>query len=171
MKLSFVGDGPQLAAVRDESRQLGIGESVSFLGERFDIAAILSQAHIFALASNWEGFPLSILEAMRAGLPVIASDVGGVAEAVVDGVTGFLIPSGDLNALQARLSTLVESPSLRRTMGKSGRARYEADFTLEQMLQKTLAVYQKALLGADVAHRISSRATTVAERSHRVASS
>jgi glycosyltransferase involved in cell wall biosynthesis len=116
-----------------------------------DVPDILASAHIFALSSNWEGFPLSILEAMRAGLPVIASDVGGVAEAVADGRTGFLVNPGDLDTFRSRLLSLVESPGLRAQMGWAGRERYEAHFAVEGMLNRTLAVYRLAAAGASAA--------------------
>ena len=154
VKVSFVGDGPRLQALKGHAERLNIGNRVNFLGQRFDVTEILSRAHIFALTSKWEGFPLSILEAMRAGLPVVASNVGGVREAVLDGETGFLIDCGDSAALRTRLESLIEDPSLRRRMGNAGRARYESTFTLEQMVRKTLAVYQMAALGVDAAHTL-----------------
>ena len=145
-RVVFVGDGPLLAALTTQAEQLMIRDRVEFLGQRFDIAEILAQAQIFALATRWEGFPLSILEAMRAGLPVVASNVGGVAEALIDGETGFLAECGDVDQFRDRLSGLLDDPLLRRRMGDAGRTRYQANFTLEQMLQKTLAVYQMAAL-------------------------
>lgn len=146
-KLVFVGDGPLLSAVKEEANQLGLGNRVRFLGQRFDIAEILADAHVFALATRWEGFPLSILEAMRAGLPVVASDVGGVSEAIDDGVTGYLANCGDVDQFHARLQALLDDPGLRRRMGNAGRARYQSHFTLQQMLAKTLAVYRKSVRG------------------------
>ena len=150
-QLVFVGGGPKLAMLRAEAHELNVANRVEFLGDRFDIAEILAGGHIFALASKWEGFPLSILEAMRAGLPVVASNVGGVAEAVADGQTGFLVERGDVSALRTRLHSLLHDPALRRKMGAAGRQRYEAAFTLEHMLRKTLAVYQMAVLGVRAA--------------------
>ncbi len=106
---------------------------------------VLAEAQVFVLATNWEGLPLSVLEAMRAGLPVVATDVGGVGEAVVEGKTGFLVPRGDEEALKARLRTLLLSPDLRASMGEAGRRRYEEAFTLERMLRETWRVYQEVL--------------------------
>ncbi|MFC6919164.1 glycosyltransferase family 4 protein [Meiothermus taiwanensis] len=144
-EVELIGDGPLQPFAEEQAARLGIGDRVRFVGARNDVAERLARAHIFVLASNYEGFPLSILEAMRAGLPVVASNVGGVAEAVTDGETGFLVPRGDLQALRGRLAQLIENPQLRAQMGVAGRARYKAHFTLEQMLEKTLAVYEKAL--------------------------
>jgi glycosyltransferase involved in cell wall biosynthesis len=140
-RLVFVGDGPTRQAVEMQGYELGLSDRIDFLGQRHDVEEILANSHIFALPTNWEGFPLSILEAMRAGLPVIASDVGGVREAVTDGETGFLVPAGDEGALRARIAQLLESPNLRQRMGRSGRNRYESDFAVSAMLRKTFQVY------------------------------
>ncbi len=115
------------------------------MGVRDDTATILASSQVFVLSSRREGFPLSILEAMRAGLPVIASDVGGVGEAVEEGKTGFVVPPADVDALSDRLSRFIDSPLLRQTMGEAGRKRFLNMFTLEQMVEKTLAVYHDVL--------------------------
>lgn len=141
----FIGDGPTSPEVEEEAASLGLQNKVKFLGTRSDVPELLSKAHIFVLPSNWEGFPISILEAMRAGLPVVASDVGGVREAVVDGETGFLVPRADVGALRERLSALLRGPRLRARLGAAGRRRYEANFTFERMLEKTLGVYDGVL--------------------------
>jgi glycosyltransferase involved in cell wall biosynthesis len=146
-RVLFAGDGPLMESLKSEATALGISGHVAFLGQRFDIPEILAGAHIFALASKWEGFPLSILEAMRAGLPVLASNVGGVSEAVTDGKTGYLVGCGDVDQFRSRLRALLEDAGLRRCMGIAGRKRYEMDFTLQQMLDKTLAVYRMAVRG------------------------
>jgi glycosyltransferase involved in cell wall biosynthesis len=150
----IIGDGPTRPALEAAAERLGISDRVEFLGQRLDVAELLAGAHIFALPTKWEGFPLSILEAMRAGLPVVASNVGGVAEAVVDGETGFLVPNGDSAAFREDLRRLVESPALRRRMGEIGRAHYEAKFTLDAMLRKTLAVYHKAVSSAQTTEEL-----------------
>lgn len=144
-RLSLVGDGPRRGEVESLVRALGVGERVEFLGERDDVAAILARSSAFVLASNWEGFPLSTLEAMRAGLPVIVSDVGGAAEAVTEDVTGFLVRQHDRAGLRARLSVLLGDSHLRGRMGAAGRRRYEAEFTLTHMLDRTAMVYEAAV--------------------------
>ncbi len=142
VRVVFVGDGPTRPAVEQLARTLKVADRIVFAGERLDVADILNDAHIFALSTNWEGFPVSILEAMRAGLPVIASDVGGVRESVVQGDTGFIVPPGDEAELRHRLVQLVESPALRCVMGASGRRRYEQNFTVRMMADKVLRVYE-----------------------------
>jgi glycosyltransferase involved in cell wall biosynthesis len=108
-----------------------------------DVDKRLAEAQVALLITNWEGFPRSILEAMRAGLPVVASAVGGVAESVKDGDTGFVVPQGDVGRLRSRLQQLVADSELRIRMGRSGRQRYERNFTLEHTVEKTLAVYHQ----------------------------
>jgi glycosyltransferase involved in cell wall biosynthesis len=145
--LDLVGDGPLRPEMETLASSLGIQERVHFLGQRRDVDRILSQSQISVLVSNWEGFPLSILEAMRAGLPVVASGVGGVAEAVADGKTGYVVPQGDAEALRNRIERLVASPDLRVELGTNGRRRYEQHFTLDRLVAKTLLVYQNVLAG------------------------
>jgi glycosyltransferase involved in cell wall biosynthesis len=142
-RVLFAGDGPHLEELQKEAFHAGVHDRVEFMGRRLDVERILSKAHIFALPSKWEGFPLSILEAMRAGLPVVASDVGGVSEAVDDGRTGFLIPRGDASTFAQKLDILAGDPFTRRRMGNAGRKRYEEQFTLKIMLQRTMEVYRK----------------------------
>jgi len=128
---------------RSLAEELGISDRVVFSGQRRDVAERLAAADIFVLASRWEGFPRSILEAMRAGLPVAASDVGGSGESVVDGKTGYLVPREDPEALRTRLGELMASPDLRLQLGKAGRERYEKNFTFDAMYGKTLTVYKE----------------------------
>ena len=143
--LDLVGDGPLLPQVQKLAQELGLGERVRFWGSRPDVDRLLAEAQIFVLASRWEGLPLSVLEGMRAGLPVVASNVGGVREAVVHGETGFLVERGSQSQLKARLEALFSDPALRVRMGSAGRARYEAHFRLEKMLERTWRVYVQVL--------------------------
>ncbi len=142
--LELVGDGPDIDACRSLAAGLGIADRTVFAGQCRDVAERLARADIFVLASKWEGFPRSILEAMRAGLPVIASDVGGCRESVVESETGFLVPREDPESLRSRLAELMSSPELRRKMGKAGRERFERHFTFDAMYEKTAAVYREA---------------------------
>ena len=143
--LDLIGDGPLEASARAQAAALGISDRVQFPGACRDVAARLAQCQIFALASRSEAFPFTILEAMRAGLPVVASDVGGVGEAVVHGVTGFLSPRGDAEGMREHLARLVGDPILRQELGNQGRRRYEDHFTFDRMLSRTRAVYAEAL--------------------------
>jgi glycosyltransferase involved in cell wall biosynthesis len=100
----------------------------------------LKNADIFVLTSNYEGFPITILEAMSFGLPVIASDVGGVSE-IVDNSVGYLIKRGDKEGLKRALKELIDSKAIRLEKGNNARKRIEESFTLDKMLSKTEQVY------------------------------
>jgi len=144
-ELELVGDGPLLPQAQALAEELDLGERVRFLGRRLDVDRVLAGAQVFVLASRWEGLPLTVLEAMRAGLPVVASDVGGVKEAVLEGETGFLVPRGDEGALRSRLALLLRDPALRVRMGRAGRRFYEEAFTLDRMLRKVWEAYASLL--------------------------
>lgn len=144
-ELELIGDGPLTESIRARANSLGIGERVLFSGLCNDVPERLSKADLFVLASGFEGFPLSILEAMRANLPVIASDVGGVSESVVEGTTGFLVSKGDKDALANRLRLLITHPELRMRLGLQGRSFYEREFSFDVMYNRTFEIYQRVL--------------------------
>ena len=146
-ELDLIGEGPLTGQMQSLAEALGLGGRVRFLGQRTDVEQILAKAQVNLLVSNWEGFPLSILEAMRAGLPVVASSVGGIDESVRDQDTGYLVPRGDVGLLRDRIARLLASPALRLRLGASGRGRYEQHFMLDHSVSKTLAVYQDVLAG------------------------
>jgi len=141
--LHLVGDGPDQDRWREWVRSKGWDHRVVFHGLSLDVPSLLSQAEIFVLASRWEGFPNSILEAMRAGLPVVATDVGGVTEAVTEGLTGRTVPVEDPQALARALEELVADRNLRISWGAQGRARFDAEFGFPTMLEKTEAVWDR----------------------------
>jgi glycosyltransferase involved in cell wall biosynthesis len=143
--LELVGGGPLEATLKQQAVELGISDRVDFLGHIADPSARLRSAQIFVLASRSEAFPYSILEAMRAGLPVIASRVGGIPEAVEHGGNGLLTPPRDVDALERVLSQVLSAPTLRKKLGDNGRRRFLASFTFDQMFAKTMLIYQQAL--------------------------
>jgi glycosyltransferase involved in cell wall biosynthesis len=124
--LVVVGDGPERASLERLARELGISDRVCFQGWQKDARRHLTTFDVFALASRFEGFPLVIVEAMLAGLPVVATSVGSVSEAVLDHHTGLLVGSGDVAALTAALGSLLSDPELRLRMGAEGRERARA---------------------------------------------
>jgi glycosyltransferase involved in cell wall biosynthesis len=144
-RLFFVGDGPTRAEVEAESQKLRLSDRIAFLGDRGDIADVLASSDLFVLSTKWEGLPLSILEAMRAGLPVISSDVGGCSEAVDHGITGFLTPPCDVRKLREKLESALSSKPLLRAMGEAGRERFDRDFRIESMIKKLMNVYHDAI--------------------------
>lgn len=138
---SFVGSGPERAKVEARANSLGLSERVRFLGDRDDVAELLAQSHLFVLCSGYEGLPISILEAMRAGLPVIASHVGGCAELVSDQITGRLARSGDVEHLRECLAGLLADRRLLQAFGQAGRRRFEGEFRVDRMVRQTEAAY------------------------------
>lgn len=145
LRLDFVGDGPDQETARQLAADAGVADRITFLGRRTDVSEVLARSQIFILSSHSEGFPVSTLEAMRAGLPTVVSKVGGAGEAVHDGQTGFLFARADPIGLAARLNALVADPDLRSRMGAAARRRYEAEFTFERMYERTVGIYESAL--------------------------
>jgi len=151
-QLELVGDGPREMAIRNLTESLGMAGRVHFRGAVPSAASALSDAQIFVLSSRSEGFPRSILEAMRAGLPVVASDVGGVAEAVRDGRNGFVVPRQSVGPMRQALASLIGDPFRRAGFGAAGRRDYEERFTFGRMFSETLAIYAQAMGVPETAH-------------------
>ncbi len=142
--LDFIGGGDDLE-LRHLATHLGMDARVNFKGERDDVPYLMDKdADVYLLISNWEGLPRSILEAMRSGLPVIASDVGGVKECVLNDRTGLVVPAGQDEPLLTALRRLIADRDLQMRMGGQGRMHFEANFTFLAMAAKTMAVYEKA---------------------------
>lgn len=148
-RLDLIGDGPNLQKCKDLTKSKQLDNKVIFHGQSFKVQEFLNQADIFILISKYEGFPLTILEAMRASLPIIASNVGGVSESV-NANNGFLIAKNDSTALRTALVNLISDAKLRAQLGNSSRKAYEKNFTFDIMLDKTLAIYNKILAQRDL---------------------
>jgi glycosyltransferase involved in cell wall biosynthesis len=144
-ELELAGDGPLEADCRALAAELGIGERIRYLGYAADVAALLARAQIFVLSSRSEALPRSVLEAMRAGLAIAASNVGGLPESITDGANGALAPRGDAGALAEALAGLIADGPRRLRLGAAARADYEVRFRLEYMIEKTASVYGMAL--------------------------
>ncbi len=139
----LVGAGPRQSSIRRSIARYGLEDRVIMTGVRRDIPRVLGQSDIFVLQSRWEGLPVSILEAMASGLPVVATEVGGIAELVADGRTGLLVPSGDVTALTAALTRLLDDPDLRRRMGEAGQRRFREHFEQEIMIDRMDRLYRR----------------------------
>jgi glycosyltransferase involved in cell wall biosynthesis len=144
-ELDLVGDGPLLKDIKEMVARSSIANRVRFLGNRRDIPELLANSHLFVLISRHEGLPISVIEAMRAGLPIVASDVGGVKELIDEGRNGFLIPRNDAETLTERLKIMIEDPQLMQQMGQCSRTQYESHFLFEHMSDHTIQMYKKVL--------------------------
>jgi len=144
-ELHVVGDGPGRAELERLIAELGAQEAVRLLGTRPDVAELLSEAECVLLASDYEGAPLSILEGMAAGVPVVASRVAGIPELVVDGESGLLVQPGSAEALGDVLAGLLADPTRAATVGEAGRARARTHYSRERMAADLTAVYEAAL--------------------------
>ena len=141
----FAGEGPLLNEAINYVKANQLCERVEFLGDRNDVMELLQQSDVFVLLSDWEGLPLSILEAMRSGLPIIASDVGGVKEAVHQSINGYIIPKNNEAELICKLSEILTSSALRLEMGNESRKLFETHFTFKKMLDETDKYYEKVI--------------------------
>lgn len=136
------GDPSELAEL---ARQLKITHAVTFTGSRSDVPDLLAAADVGLLTSDREGMPLAVLEYMAAGLPVVATNVGGLPEVVLDGSTGFLVPRRDSASLSGRITELLDDPGLARSMGQRGRERQRAQFSCETMVRRVTELYDEML--------------------------
>jgi len=147
-KLLLVGrDDGMGAELRSMTEQMGLADNVLFLGLRNDTPSLLEASDIGILCSHQEGFSNAVLEGMAAGLPMIVTDVGGNPEAVVDGVTGLVVPPRDPMHLAETIMRLADNSAMRRQLGEAGRERVVEHFSLKQCVQKYDQFYRELLLG------------------------
>jgi len=154
-QLIFVGDGPAASELHRLAYETGVAKKIHFLGARRDIPRVLSALDLLVLPSQQEGLPNSILEAMAAGVPVVATRVGGIPEVVVDGETGLLVPPGNPLALAEAINSLLASPEVRQRMGGRGRARIEEHFTARRAAAELETLYRRLLPAKRVPGRVS----------------
>nr|WP_106780693.1 glycosyltransferase family 4 protein [Lysinibacillus timonensis] len=141
----FVGEGVNRQIAENLVETYSLGERVKFLDSTVDVEAILNRGTVFVLLSNYEGLPISILEAMRVGLPVIASDVGGVKEIVHHNHNGYLVHNDNMNSITDAICNLLQNKELAVNMGKYGQRLFYESFTFQRMYAETLEVYYDAL--------------------------
>ena len=151
-KLVLVGDFgdvflTHIPELRSAVDRLGLDGRVIFAGERTDVGRILEAADIGVHASHTEGFSNAVIEAMTAGLPMVVTDVGGNAEAVIDGEQGFVVPAMRPDLLAAALERLAREPELRRRFGDAARSRAERHFSLSACVDGYEALYRGLLAG------------------------
>lgn len=146
-RLDIVGDGPLRGQTEALLTELGVADSVRLLGDRSDVPDLLAQASCFLLTSDYEGCPLAVLEAMAAGLPVVATDIGGIRELVVAGETGLLAEARRPDLFAAALAELLTNGDRARAMGAAGRRLLLERFSSERMVAETEALYREVAAG------------------------
>lgn len=140
-RLLLVGDGPERPALEQEVARLGLSEQVTFLGIREDVADLLAAMDLFVLSSHSEGLPLAILEAMAAGLPVVATEAAG--QDVVTPATGRLVPNDDPARLAAAMAELIDDPARRARLGAAAAAEARRRYSLQVMADSYAALYRQ----------------------------
>jgi glycosyltransferase involved in cell wall biosynthesis len=147
------GDGPRREALGIQAKELGVSDRVLLLGHRTDVPDLLSACDLFVLPSLFEGLPISVLEAMAAGRPVVATAVGGTDEVVLPGITGLLVPPKDPEGLARGIRTLLDDPSLARRLAESARLRVCTEFSAQRVVARTVRLYETVLCGGAPAAR------------------
>jgi glycosyltransferase involved in cell wall biosynthesis len=142
--LVIAGEGPLEAALKEQADAAGLSERVRFTGFRSDVADLIAAADVFCLSSIWEGVPLSAQEAILLGVPVVATDVGGMSELIADGTSGRLVPRDDSGALADALREVLGSPELRATFAEKARRDLDKNFSTQAMLARLTDFYKHA---------------------------
>ena len=145
LRLLLIGDGASRKELESQAENAGMAPYIRFLGARSDVPEVLQVVDVFVLPSIREGLPLVLLEAMAAGVPIVATDVGGSRQAVHDGVTGYLVPSENPAALAQAVCRVLDDESLRRAFSEEGRRRFAEQFTIGQMVERYDEVYRQRL--------------------------
>jgi glycosyltransferase involved in cell wall biosynthesis len=143
--LLIIGDGPHRRRLEQFRRQVRIEDKVHFLGHRSDVPRLMPHFDLFWLGSEYEGLPNVIMEAMIAGVPVVATDISGNRDLVVPGETGYLVPVGDRAALARQAVKLLDDAELARRLGEAGRRRVLEEFSVERMVERHVQLYRELL--------------------------
>jgi glycosyltransferase involved in cell wall biosynthesis len=141
----LVGDGTERAALERLAHELGIAEHIVFLGERRDVRFLLAGLDLFVLPSREEGMGIVLIEAMATGIPVVATATGGIVEVVEDGVSGFLVPRGDANALAESIILALSAPGRAEQVSANARRRAAAMFSIDTTVHRTEQIYEELL--------------------------
>jgi len=146
-RLVMIGEGPLEEELKGEARNLGVADRVHFLGFRRDVPDLLAAFDVFALPSLWEGLSISLIEALAAARPIVATDIDGNREVIEHGETGLLVPPADVPALAGALGKVLLDRPLAARLGASARRSAEARFSFERMVEQNLAVYDRVVAG------------------------
>jgi sugar transferase (PEP-CTERM/EpsH1 system associated) len=149
-RLLIIGDGSLRGELESHSRSLGLERNVTFLGARTDIPELLAALDVFVLSSVHEGVPLSVIEAMGAGKPIVATDVGGMRLLVKPSINGLLVPAANPAALAAAMENLAANPALRREFGVHSRRMAHDSFSVSTMIERYQEIYEAVFENRDV---------------------
>jgi glycosyltransferase involved in cell wall biosynthesis len=146
LRLLVAGEGPERPRLEELIRARGVGDNVTLLGVRHDVPDLLDAFDVAVCCSAWEGSPISVIEYMRAGLPIVASDVGGIPSMLEAGVEGVLVPAGDPAALATGIDGLLADKPRRAAIGERARERQRRDFSLDAMIRSIVELYDELWL-------------------------
>ncbi len=145
IKFLLVGDGILRRSIEKLIEKLNLKNYVILTGWRRDIPRILSAIDVFVLTSLWEGLPIAVLEAMASSKPIISTDTGGVKEVIVEGKSGFLVPSRDMNKMSQRLAVLLNDENLRTQIGQNAKDSLDSNFTIRNMIRRNENLYEELI--------------------------
>jgi len=140
----FLGDGELREALEKQTKDRGLDGTIKFLGTQEDIPEYLSASDMFVLPSLWEGLPMALMEAMASGLPIVATSVSGSKQAVLPGVTGILVPPGNVEELEKGINYLLSNPDIGKQMGAAARLRVYEEFSAAKQAHDHIALYRKS---------------------------
>jgi colanic acid/amylovoran biosynthesis glycosyltransferase len=149
LHLLLVGSGGNQAQLQAQVAESGLSGRIHFLGSRSDVPDLLAASDYFILPSLWEGLAMALIEAMASGLPIVATDVSGSGQVMIDGQTGLLISPGNAAEIQRAVDTLLADPAQAQAMGQAARRRVEADFSAQKQAQEHLALFTAPAAGED----------------------
>jgi len=144
-RLLLVGDGPERGALERQAHELGVMKRCLFLGYQVDVARYYDAIDVLLLPSANEGTPVSVIEALAAQRPAVATDVGGTGDVITDGIDGFLVEPGDVDALASRLAELASDPERRARMGEAGRSRVLGRYAVDRLVDDVDRLYRSLL--------------------------
>ena len=145
LRCLLVGDGPLRPWLEAETKRLGLESSVLFVGRVPEARDILPLLWVYCMTSYSEGLPVAVMEASAAGVPVVVTAAGGTAEVVEDGQTGYIVPVGDTNQMATCVAQLLRCGNIRQRLGEAGRRKVQTQFSVQRMVNGTVAVYEELL--------------------------
>jgi len=141
----LIGDGPDINKIKNKITEEKLSEIVTRIGPSQQVDKLLAESHIGVLCTHWEGLPISVIEFMRAGLPIIASDVGGINELIKHGRNGYLVLAKDIKNVNRYLNRLISQPQLRQKLGANNRQDYISDYSINTMIARYDHLYKEVL--------------------------